>query len=130
MRRVADARDFTAYTGADSGASPAAGTVVGAPFNIPDADNAFFHLIATVLGTTPSITLKLQTTVDPAANGANWIDYPNGAFGALTTSGAVGLLLQGLGASYFRTVVSASSGTTPRLNPTALYVHVKSQGGA
>lgn len=116
------AKDQVVFQGVDSGTLSGTPTVLGAPVNLSHAEHAAFQLVGTASGTGISITVKLQYSID----GTNWLDLIGGAFAAIAAAGAVnlGLVVAPLVPAYLR-CVATGTGTTPRLNPIALYATVK-----
>lgn len=123
-------RDITAFTGVDTGVLTA-NAAIGTPFGIDHALHAALQIVVTTItGTTPSVTPKLQVSVD----GTNWTDYPLAGYlggadwAAFTVAGAQLKLLQNLPAGYYRLIAGAVSGTNPRLNSVALLTHQREDG--
>lgn len=84
-------------------------TANGAAFELGDRDSLRLNLVvATVTGTTPSMTVKLQTSADGSTN---WTDVPNGAFAAVTAAGTTRLVVAAL--DRFVRPVETLTGTTP-----------------
>lgn len=69
----------------------------------------FFLNVTAASGTSPSLTVKLQTSDD---GGTTWYDYPSGAFAAATGVTTQVLLLTGKLGDTMR-AVSTITGTTP-----------------
>ncbi len=71
-----------------SAARTASGGTTGGWVNIGDARDVVTSLVITAFaGTTPTLVVKLQTSVD--ATDANAVDIPSGAFASQNTTGVV-----------------------------------------